>query len=126
MGAVLDPSYDESYTNIKSCVIKEFDVYILGVVVNEMNSFKNDVKNSIETYFLEREPYIRGLSVDNDRSDRISKNNIAGLVNDVAEGLSGYFDSVILDKDSETLEEYTLGRGELAKLRKLYINGVPV
>lgn len=126
MGAVLDPSYDESYTNIKSCVIKEFDVYILGVVVNEMDSFKNDVKNSIETYFLEREPYIRGLSVDNDRSDRISKNNITGLVNDIAEGLSGYFDSVILDKDSETLEEYTLGRGELAKLRKLYINGVPV
>lgn len=126
IGAILDPENNETYKNIRPCEIVEFDVRINGYSGEEMNSFKTSVKSNIETYFLQREPFVRGLSVDNERTDRISSNNISGVVNDIAEGFNGYFGRVVLLKDGVEIQSYNLGKGQLAKLNKLYVNGVEV
>ena len=87
---------------------------------------KDTAKSNIENYLLEREPYIRGLSVDNNRFDSISVNNLVGIVNEIAIAHTASFTGVSLQHSNETITSYQLGRGELAKLGNLYINGVAV
>lgn len=123
--AVLDPDFDESYTNIKTITEEIFDVYITGYN-GDIDSMKDTVKTNIENYLLEREPYIRGLSVDNNRMDDISVNNLIGIVNEIAIANTASFTGVSLYHASESIAAYQLGRGELAKLGTLYINGVAV
>ena len=101
-------------------------MYINGYTMEEYSSFSAEVKSSISAYFLQREPYVRGLSIDNDRYDRISVFNISSICNDIAEGVSSYFDGVVLKKDEAVIDSYSLGRGELSRLNKIYINGVEV
>lgn len=124
--AVLDPANDGSYGNVRACTISDFTVYVDDFEGKEIDSFKNSVKTNFESYFLEREPFVRGLSVDNIRVDRISDVNLSSIANDIAEGLNGYFGKIRLEKNGEVIADYTLGKGELAKLDKLYVNGVEV
>jgi len=126
LGAILDPANNESYSNIRACSVIDFDVYINEYSMDEYASFSASAKTDIGAYFKEREPFVRGLSVDNERYDRISTVNISGICNDIAEGVSGHFDEVVLKKNNTVIQSYTLGKGELAKLGKLYINGVEV
>ena len=126
IGAVIDPDNDESYANVKPCEVLEFDVYINNYVEKTLSSFVQDSKTEIKNYLLSREPFVRGLSTDIDRSDRISAINVGGIVNDVAEGGDGYFESVELKKNGEKIEFYILDRGQIAKLGKLYVNGEEV
>ena len=102
-----------------------FDVYITGYT-GDVSVMSENAKTAIQNYMKEREPYIRGLSVDNNRVDSISVNNLIGLVNEIATANTASFDGVNLMKSSEMITEYTLDRGELAKLNNLYINGVAV
>ena len=124
--AVLDPANDGSYGNVRACSIADFTVYVDDFVGKEIDSFKSSVKTNFESYFLEREPFVRGLSVDNIRVDRISAVNLTAIANDIAEGLNGYFGKIRLEKNGSIITDYTLGKGELAKLDKLYVNGVEV
>lgn len=124
--AVLDPANNGSYGNVRACSISGFDVYIDDFEGKEIDSFKKSAKTNFESYFLEREPFVRGLSVDNVRVDRISTSNLVSIANDIAEGLNGYFGSVRLVKNDSVITDYTLGKGELAKLDNLYVNGVKV
>ncbi len=123
--AVLDPDFNESYSNVKSVTESIFDVYIVNYS-GDVDAMKNNLKTSIENYLFEREPYIRGLSVDNNRVDSISVNNLVGIMNEIAIANTASFDSIDLRHSSASITEYTLGRGELAKLGNLYINGVAV
>lgn len=123
--AVLDPAYDGSYANVKTITEVMFDVYITGYT-GDVSVMSENAKTAIQNYMKEREPYIRGLSVDNNRVDSISVNNLIGLVNEIATANTASFDGVNLMKSSEMIAEYTLDRGELAKLNNLYINGVAV
>ena len=124
--AVLDPANDGSYGNVRACSISSFTVYVDDFEGNEIDSFKSSCKTNFGSYFLEREPFVRGLSVDNNRVDRISAVNLTSIANDIAEGVSGYFGKIRLEKNGEIITDYTLGKGELAKLEKLYVNGVEV
>lgn len=47
-------------------------------------------------------------------------------MNEIAIANAASFDSIDLRHSSASITEYTLGRGELAKLGNLYINGVAV
>lgn len=124
MGAVLDPALDGTYANVRACDISEFEVRITGFASEtELSSFKSQVSSNIQKYFKEREPWIRGLSVDKDRTDRISVNNLLGIVNDIAEGLSSYFETLTLYHNDSEIPSYDLSEGELAKLGRLVING---
>lgn len=124
--AVLDPGNDGSYGNVRACSISVFTVYVDDFVGDEIDSFKSSCKTNFGSYFLEREPFVRGLSVDSNRVDRISAVNLTSIANDIAEGISGYFEKIRLEKNGEIITDYTLGKGELAKLEKLYVNGVEV
>ncbi len=123
--AILDPDFDESYSNVKSITESLFDVYVTGYTGN-VDTMKENLKTSVENYFKEREPYIRGLSVDDNRVDGISVNNLVGIVNEITIANIADFTGVVLMHSSESISDYTLGRGELAKLNNLYINGVAV
>lgn len=126
IGAVLDPFNNGTYANVRPVTVTSFDVYINDYNEVELDEFQTSCKGNIKSYFLEREPYVRGLSVDSARTDRISVNNITGIVNDIAESVSGFFGSVVLRTDGEEIASYTLGKGELAVLGTLYVNGVAV
>lgn len=126
IGAVIDPAGNGTYTNIRAVTVVKFDVYITGFDGTELATFKASSKENLKQYFLQREPYVRGLSVDSNRTDRISVSNLIGIENEIAESVSGYFNAITLKKGSATISSYTLGRGELAALKDLYVNGVKV
>ena len=124
--AVLDPANDGSYGNIRACSISGFTVYVDNFEGKEIDSFKSSAKTNLDAYFMEREPFVRGLSVNNKRVDRISAINLTSIANDIAESLNGCFEKIRLEKNGSIISDYTLGKGELAKLEKLYVNGVKV
>ena len=73
---------------------------------------------------LGREPYIRGLSDDNNRTNYVQTNALIALANSVATGLKAQFGTVVISINDETVANYTLGKGELCDLGHLYVNGV--
>lgn len=121
--AVLDPNGDESFINVKSIRETNFDVYIKGYQGNA-EEIKNNAQVLIDNYLKGREPYIRGLSVDNEHNEIISLNSIIAIVNEIATANSQTFETVNVRQNGQNVQNYTLGEGELAKLGKLYINGV--
>lgn len=123
IGAVIDPTNDKSFKNIKVCKILDFDVYIDGYNSLNQDDFKQKIDLELKNYFLGREPFVRGLSLDSERTDNISVFNIISIANDIAEGNNGSFTSVVLKKGDVEIQSYSLGKDELAKLGRLYING---
>jgi uncharacterized phage protein gp47/JayE len=121
--AVIDPSFDETYQNIKPVIIKSFDVYIDGITGVPITDFGNAVHPAIENYFLGRESYIRGLSDDNNKTNIVSRNNIASVTDQTSITIKAEFGSITLRLDGAFITTYTLGMGELAKLNRLYLNG---
>lgn len=123
--AVLDPGHDGSYRNVKSIIETAFDVEITDYS-GSLSAVKDSIKSQVKNYLKEREPYIRGLSVDDTRKDRIDVNNIVGIINEIAIGETEYFDNVRLRLRGEEIKRYTLDKGELATLDRLLINGMEV
>jgi len=124
--AVLDPAFDGSYDNIRSITRKTYTVRVSGMVGVSVLDFGNVAKPAVENYFLEREPYIRGLSDDNNKLNAVSKNNVTSVVDQICLSLKAEFDSVVLERNGAVIASDTLGMGELAELLQLYVNGVPV
>jgi hypothetical protein len=85
--------------------------------------FGSQLKTELETFFDNREPYIRGLSSDNNRSDSILRNSLISIANSVAVSMKAKFDTVTMNINGPEISEYDLGKGELAALGNLYING---
>jgi uncharacterized phage protein gp47/JayE len=121
--AIIDPRGDETYLNVKPVSVVIFDIYIEGLTGIPALDFSQAVKTPIEEYFLGREPYNRGLSDDNNRTDQVTKNNVLSVVDQVAISLKAEFDGVIMRKSGNITPSYNLGMGELAKLGNLFING---
>ena len=119
--AILDPRGDETYPNVRPVSIVYFNVYVTGFVGD--GDFGSQLKTELETYFDNREPYIRGLSSDNNRSDSILKNSLIAIANSVAVSMKATFDTVTMNTTGPVISEYNLDKGELAALGNLYING---
>jgi hypothetical protein len=122
--AVIDPDGDGSYKNIKPVTVTNFDVFITGITGAALDDFSDAARTVIENYFLEREPYIRGLSDDNNITNLISKNNISSAVDQTAMTIKAEFSAITLKKQNTSINTHTLGVGELARLDRLYLNGV--
>ena len=122
--ATIDPRGDETYLNVKAIHVVIFDVYVEGVSGIPALDFSQSVKIPIEEYFLGREPYNRGLSDDNNRTDLVSKNNVSSVVDQVSISLKAEFENIVMRRAGNITASYTLGMGELCKLGNLYINGV--
>jgi hypothetical protein len=121
--AVIDPGYNESYQNIKPITVISFDIYIDGVSGVPLSDFGEAVRPAIENYFFGREPYIRGLSDDNNKTNIVSRNNVMSAVDQTSISLKAEFGNVTMLRGGALMATYTLGMGELAKLDRLYLNG---
>ena len=124
--AVLDPTFDGSYENIRSISRKTYTVRVNGMVGVPVSDFTSAAKPAVENYFLEREPYIRGLSDDNNKLNVISKNNVTSVIDQICLSLKAEFNNVVLERGGAVIASESLGMGELAELHQLYVNGVPV
>lgn len=91
-----------------------FDVRVTGLLVDNLAQVQADITTAIEEYFLDRGPFIEGLSV-LPRRDRITRSAIGGVVDDIVSAAGGIFSSVIVSQNSVNVELYSLGIGEKAK-----------
>lgn len=91
-----------------------FDVRVTGLQVDSPAQVQQTITQAIEEYFLDREPFIEGLSV-LPRRDRITRSAVGGVVDDIVSASGGIFSSVIITQNSINIELYSLGIGEKAK-----------
>lgn len=92
-----------------------FDVEVTGLSVDDEAQVKQDVEDALTEYFLQREPFIPGLSIP-PRKDRITTSAIGGVVERVVTAAGGVFGVVNLEQGGTGTEAYQLGEGEKAKL----------
>jgi uncharacterized phage protein gp47/JayE len=123
IAAVIDPANNGTYGNIKAVSIKQYNVFITGVADVSVSDFTAAGKPAIENYFLSREPYIRGLSDDNNKTNIISRNSLSSVIDQVCRSLKAEFDVVTLKAGSTQITTDTLGFGQLCRLNELYVNG---
>ncbi len=91
-----------------------FDVRVLGLIVDNLAQVQTDITTAITEYFLEREPFIVGLSI-LPRRDRITRSAIGGRVDDIVSAAGGVFSSVVVTQATVNIELFSLGIGEKAK-----------
>lgn len=91
-----------------------FDIRVTGLVVDSLAEVQTTITTAIEEYFLDREPFIEGLSV-LPRRDRITRSAVGGVVDDIVSAAGGIFSSVIVTQNAVNIELYGLGIGEKAK-----------
>ncbi len=119
---ILDPAHDDTYLNVQSCTIADFTVKVTDVSGN-VSAFAIQLKESLETYFLQKEPFIRGLSDETLKSGTILRTSVYGIAATVSLSAGASFSSLEIEKSGAGLTEYELGHGELARLARLVING---
>jgi len=120
--AVIDPAGDQTYTNIKPVVLKSFDVEITNLVISDIENIKSQINDALTTYFLNREPFIEGLSLPPNRNV-ITQANVIGVVDDIVSANNGTFTTAIVNLGGFVTAQYTLGEGEISKLNSLTVNG---
>ena len=91
-----------------------FDIRVTGLLVDDLAGVQASITPAIEEYFLDREPFIDGLSI-LPRRDRITRSAIGGVVDDIVSAAGGIFSSVIVSQAGVNLELYSLGIGEKSK-----------
>lgn len=91
-----------------------FDVQVTGLTVDNLAQVQSTITAAIEEYFLDREPFLEGLSV-LPRRDRITRSAVGGAVDDIVSAAGGIFSSVIVTQAAVNIELYSLGIGEKAK-----------
>lgn len=121
--AILDPDYNGTYRNIQPVSIVTVDVSVTDVVGVDVSDFGAAYKSVCDDYLLGREPYIRGLSDENNKTNSIQKNTLIALANSVATSLKAQFGTVTMNINNVQVDNYNLDRGKLSALGHLYING---
>jgi uncharacterized phage protein gp47/JayE len=96
---------------------KGFDVNVDGIVADNVANVQTQIQTAITQYFLDRSPFIDGLTVP-PRRDRLARSAIIGIVNDIVTAVNGTFTTSTF---AETLvgtdiESYVLQQGEKSKL----------
>ena len=122
--AIIDPVGDETYTNVKPVQVTSINIFVTGLDGIAAADFGADFKAAVSDFLLDREPYIRGLSDDNNRTDSVLRNSLAGIANGICTSYKGDFGSLAMNAGGASINSYTLGQGELCKLGDLYIDGV--
>ncbi len=126
IGQVIDPLGNGTYSNVKPVSVRSFDVYLTGLTGIDVSDFAESAKNALTTYFEGREPYIRGLSNESEVLNKVTLNNVLGVINELAISLKADFGNISLLSNASQITSYTLTYGELCKLGTLYIDGVAV
>lgn len=95
-----------------------FDVRVTGLLVDDLAQVRDDIETALIEYFQSREPFIPGLSTP-PRRDRITRSALGGVVDDIVAANGGIFSAAFLSLDGSTIDLYSLGIGEKAKLSSL-------
>jgi hypothetical protein len=123
VAAVIDPACNGSYTNINPISVMFFGVAVYGLTGIEADDFYEPCKEALDNYFMSREPYIRGLSDDNNKTNTVSRNSILSVVNQAAVSLKAEFSDVELLLSGEPIQSYDLSVGQLSEMSDLVIHG---
>ena len=91
------------------------DVAVSGLMAEDEDEVKTAIEDGLTDFFLDREPYITGLSIP-PRKDIISESIIGGVVAQIAAAYGGYIGGVTVEVDSVQKETYILQEGEKAKI----------
>ena len=95
-----------------------FDVRVTGLLVDDLAQVRDDIEAALIEYFDSREPFIPGLSIP-PRRDRVSRSAVGGVVDDIVSANSGIFSAAFVELNEVSIDVYTLGIGEKAKLGTL-------
>ena len=91
-----------------------FDIIIIGLIADDLAQVQQDIISAVEEYFLEREPFIEGLSI-LPRKDRITQSAVSGVVDDIVSAAGGVFNSAVIQQNGISIAIYSLGKGEKTK-----------
>lgn len=93
-----------------------FTVNVVGMDVPDPTTTEDLITEALETYFLEREPFIDGVTP-LPRRDRIQVNNIRSIVDSFVSAAGGAFTDVTLFLNGTQIDfEHSLGFGEKSKV----------
>lgn len=108
-----------SFVNSYPITRPSYNVNVVDIYVNEPDKVVTKLEEALTQYFLDREPYIAGVSAGK-RKDTVTKAAVYGVVQDVINAYSGVFSeaSVQLTGGTDITVRY-LGIGEKAKLGTL-------
>lgn len=122
--AVIDPVGDKTYINIKPVVLKSFDILVTNLIISDIDDIKSQILDALTTYFLNREPFIEGLSLP-PKTNVVSQSSVIGIVDDIVSANGGTFTTATVLLSTIVTAQYILGEGEISKLLSLTVNGVP-
>jgi len=103
--------------NVAAITRTSYEVEVQGLIVDNETAVKADILAELTAFFLDREPYIVGLSIE--KKNLITKTAVGGIVFNVVSAAGGVFSEAILTKSAVVTEVDTLGNGEKAKLATL-------
>lgn len=93
-----------------------FNVQVSDLVVDNIATVRTDIANALSEYFLQREPYITGLTTGT-RLDTITQSAVGGVVSAIVSAAGGTFTSVALTDSTDTaVISHILPQGAKAKL----------
>lgn len=103
-----------SLHNVLSITRTLFDVDVEGLVVENTAQVQTDITTSVEEYFLDREPFIVGLSI-LPRRDRVTRTGVEGVVEDIVSAAGGVYTAAVVTQAGIPIGIYSLGIGEKSK-----------
>jgi len=101
--------------NVLAITRTGFDVELTGFDAADPAAVLDSIELGVDEFLRAREPFIVGLS-SLPRLDRVTQGAVAGVVNEIAEANGATVAAVRLLRLAVVITEYTLSRGELAKL----------
>ncbi len=91
-----------------------FVITVLALTVDNPAQVQADIEQAVTEYFLQRAPYIIGLSIP-PRLDRITRTGVDGVIDDIVSAAGGIFGGSTISQNGIQTDAYTLGIGEKAK-----------
>lgn len=89
---------------------------ITGLVVDNEAAVKDDIETALDNYYRSREPFIQGLTLQQEKSNTITAPDVGSIVNDVVRAAGGTVQNVSFGlAPLGVLPEYILTGGELGK-----------
>lgn len=93
----------------------EFDVEITGLTVGDVVATQAEISSALDAYFLQREPYIVGVSTP-PAFDVVATTEVTAIVSQVVAAAGGTFDSLAVTEGAASVTVRQLTDGEKAKL----------
>ena len=98
-----------------------FEVKVFDLNVQDQATVEAEIENSLTEYFLDRAPFVDGLTVP-PRADKISINTIIGIIDDSVNSRNGTFTNATFNVFGfiTDLDLYILAEGEKSKLVNVF------